>query len=72
MDATKVSAEVVESIISAMGWEDGKDKAPFIARLEGMDVNAALGKWALYELGDANWARAFLRVQSELTQAVRS
>ena len=69
IDVSKISPEIIESLISGMGWEKNEDKAPYLAQLATMDVSAALGKWAQWEIGDSGWARVFLRVQTELTAA---
>lgn len=69
IDATKISNVLLEAIISNLGWEDGEDKAPYLAQVEQMRPIDALRRFAAWELGSSEWADIFVRYYEDLKEA---
>jgi hypothetical protein len=69
IDTSKLSPAFLEDIISNMGWENGEDKAPYLARVAAMRPIDALRRFTAWHLGDGEWANLIVRVYEELQAA---
>jgi hypothetical protein len=69
MDTAKLTEVILDDIISAMGYEEGDNRAEYVAKVQAMDPEKALQLWSRWHLGSSGWGDTFLYVWRELEAA---